>query len=78
MSYSFIGRFFDKYKRFFSYDYGENVINVDRMMNEWVWHNKTFSWGIAKDPARSVDVYLNADDDRHGFLSKILNWRFWA
>ena len=57
---------------------GENVINVDRMMNEWIWHNKAFSWGIAKGPARSVDVYLNADDDRHGFLSKILNWRFWA
>ena len=51
---------------------GENVINVDRMMNEWIWHNKAFRWGIAKGPARSVDVYLNADDDRHGFLSKIL------
>ena len=55
---------------------GENAINVDRMLNEWIWHNKAFNWGIAKGHTRSVDVCLDADDT--GDYSWILNWRLWA
>ena len=56
--------------------YPEMYLNIDKIMNEWAWHNFAFSLGIDPDASGSVDVYFNHDDDDHWY-SFVLNWRLW-
>lgn len=51
-----------------SEDYNNNVINVNRMLNEWLWHNAMYGFGFATDSTRRVDVYLNAADPNWGWF----------
>ena len=50
-----------------------SVINISKIRNEWVWHNIAYGFNINKDSTASVDVYLNADDEGHGFFSWLMN-----
>lgn len=45
-----------------------NVVNTDRIRNEWMWHNIAFNSGFDRDGARSADIKLDADDTDHGWL----------
>ena len=51
-------------------------LNIEKVMNEWTWHNIAFNLGINTKSSRSVDVFLNHDDIGHWY-SWILNWRLW-
>ncbi len=50
-------------------------INIDRMMNEWIWHNIAYTEGIGISSSKDVDVYFNAPDKYYWFIFDFL--RFW-
>ena len=56
--------------------YKDAYINIDKIMNEWVWHNIAYSVGFKPDQSGSLDAFFNHDDVDHWY-SFILNWRLW-
>ena len=39
-------------------------VNVDRMSNEWAWHNLSYHLGIGVLSAKNADIHFNAPDER--------------
>ena len=82
MLYPFARRYFNKRRHFLvmilraillkwlknSEDYKNNAISVNRMLNEWLWHNAMYGLGIATGSTRMVDVYLNAANPKWGWF----------
>lgn len=57
---------------------GYSAIDIDRIRNEWVWHNLAYAFNFRRDAARTVDAFFNSDDINHGIFSWIINnLRWW-
>ena len=53
--------------------YSNHEFNIDKMKNEWGWHNLSYAFGWAQSQTASVDMYINGDDVGHGAFSWIMN-----
>ena len=55
-----------------------DVLNIRRMVNEWYWHTIAFYLGYGKEPARSANICLDADDDHENkIISYVINNYWW-
>ena len=75
-SWKFTPKQMREFLEYLQTQYSDMYLNIDKIMNEWAWHNLAFSLDFDRDASRSVDVYFNHDDEDHWF-SLILNWRLW-
>ena len=48
-------------------------INKAKVINELKWHKVAYNVGYKIESTASADVYLNHDDEDHGFFSWIMN-----
>lgn len=59
-------------------DQGYSSINIDRIRNEWIWHNLGYIYNFERLSTRSVDTFFDSDDINHGIFSWIINnLRWW-
>ena len=55
---------------------GYSKINVERMKNEWIWHNVAYCLNIGVKSNKDVDVNFNMADDNpaHAFIFDYMWW----
>lgn len=50
-----------------------SCVNIDKMENEWKWHNFAYRLQYRQENTASVDMYFNKGDEGHGFFSWVIN-----
>ena len=56
-------------------DFKCSNLNVEKMLNEWMWHNFGYTSPLSfiRGPSKDADMYLNSDDTGHFIYSWIIN-----
>lgn len=76
MPRNYIGRYFDKYRRFFSYDCQDYTFDVDLQNGELYFSRKLISFSGKYSSTKDVDAYFDYPDPNYAFIFDNF-WLWW-
>ena len=72
-SYKYSRNQINEFLTYLKMDSKNSAVNIDRIRNEWIYHNLAYGFNFKPRQTGTVNVYFNSDDTGHGIFSWVMN-----